>query len=66
VIYDLPCPRGHHTLISEPHIARAMRKAKGSWVTFKGSFSLKQVLAATKAELIRQALTPDQLPSSAG
>jgi hypothetical protein len=32
VIYDLPCPRGHHTLITEPQLARAMRKAKGSWV----------------------------------
>ena len=35
VICDLPCPRGHHTLITEPQIARAMRKTKGSWVTLK-------------------------------
>ena len=35
VIYDSPCPHGHHTLIAEPQIARAMRKTKGSWVTFK-------------------------------
>jgi hypothetical protein len=35
VIYDLPCPRGHHTLITEPQIARAMRKAKGRWVTLR-------------------------------
>ena len=35
VIYDLPCPRGHHTLITEPQIARAMRKTKGSRVTLK-------------------------------
>jgi hypothetical protein len=33
VTYDLPCPRGHHTLITEPQIARAMRKTKGSRVT---------------------------------
>jgi hypothetical protein len=35
VIYDLPCPRGHRTLVTEPQIARAVRKAKGSWVTLK-------------------------------
>jgi hypothetical protein len=35
VIYDLPCPRGHHTLITEPQIARAMRKTKGNWVTLR-------------------------------
>lgn len=33
VIYDLPCPRGHHTLVTEPQIAKAMRQAKGEWVT---------------------------------
>jgi hypothetical protein len=32
VIYDLPCPRGHRTLVTEPQITRAMRRAKGSWV----------------------------------
>lgn len=35
VIFDLPCPRGHRTLVTEPRIARAMRKAKGSWVFLK-------------------------------
>ena len=35
LIYDLPCPRGHHTLIAEPQIARAMRKTKGSRATLK-------------------------------
>jgi len=33
VIYDLPCPRGHHTLITAPQIARAMRKTSGGWVS---------------------------------
>jgi hypothetical protein len=33
VIYDLPCPRGHQTLVTAPRIARAMRQAKGQWVT---------------------------------
>lgn len=33
VIYDLPCPRGHRTLVTEPQLARAMRKAKGSSVS---------------------------------
>jgi hypothetical protein len=33
MIYDLPCPRGHQTLITEPQIAQAMRKTKGSWIT---------------------------------
>ena len=32
VIYDLPCPRGHRTLVTEPQLTRAMRRAKGSWV----------------------------------
>jgi hypothetical protein len=35
VIYDLPCPRGHRTLVTEPQITRAMRKTKGTWVTLK-------------------------------
>lgn len=35
VIYDLPCPRGHRTLVAEPQIASAMRKTKGNWVTLK-------------------------------
>lgn len=32
VIYDLPCPRGHRTLITSPQVVRAMRRAKGDWV----------------------------------
>jgi hypothetical protein len=35
VIYDLPCPRGHHTLVTEPQITRAMRKTNGNWVALK-------------------------------
>lgn len=35
VIYDLPCPRGHHTLVTEPQITRAMRKTSGNWVALK-------------------------------
>lgn len=27
VLYDLPCPDGHHTLMSAPQIARAMHAA---------------------------------------
>ena len=38
VIYDL-LSRGHHTLIADPQIARAMRKTKGSWVTLKEASS---------------------------
>jgi hypothetical protein len=37
VIYDLPCPRGHYTLMTAPQIARALRKAKGNWVYLKES-----------------------------
>jgi hypothetical protein len=32
VIYDLPCPRGHWTLMTEPQIARAIRQSQGEWV----------------------------------
>jgi len=32
VIYDLPCPRGHHTLATAPQITRALRQVKGDWV----------------------------------
>lgn len=37
VIYDLPCPRGHRTLVTAPQLARAMRVTKGSWVTLTES-----------------------------
>src|ERR1700744_3665466 len=30
-VYDLRCPRGHHTMISSPHIILAMRQARGGW-----------------------------------
>lgn len=32
VIYDLPCARGHRTLVTSPQLVRAMRRAKGDWV----------------------------------
>jgi hypothetical protein len=35
VIYDLPCRMGHHTLMTSPQIARALRQAKGNWVYLK-------------------------------
>ena len=35
LIYDLVCRRGHHTLMTEPQIARALRQAKGNWVFLK-------------------------------
>ena len=35
VIYDLRCPRGHYTLVTEPQIARAMRRHAGEWVPLK-------------------------------
>jgi hypothetical protein len=28
-VYDLRCPRGHHTMISSPHIILAMRRTDG-------------------------------------
>jgi len=28
-VYDLRCPRGHHTMISSPHIILAMRRTGG-------------------------------------
>lgn len=37
VIYDLPCPRGHRTLITQPQITRAMRRAKGEWAMLNES-----------------------------
>ena len=33
VMYDLPCHRGHYTLATAPQITRAMRRAKGDWVS---------------------------------
>ena len=33
VIYDLPCHRGHYTLATAPQITRALRRAKGDWVS---------------------------------
>ena len=35
VIYDLPCRKGHHTLMTSPQVARALRQAKGEWVFLK-------------------------------
>jgi hypothetical protein len=35
VIYDLVCRRGHHTLMTEPQITRALRQAQGNWVFLK-------------------------------
>ena len=33
VMYDLPCHRGHYTLATAPQITRALRRAKGDWVS---------------------------------
>ena len=33
VMYDLPCHRGHNTLATAPQITRALRRAKGDWVS---------------------------------
>ena len=33
VLYDLPCHRGHYTLATAPQITRALRQAKGDWVS---------------------------------
>ena len=33
VMYDLPCHRGHYTLTTAPLITRALRRAKGDWVS---------------------------------
>ena len=32
-MYDLPCHRGHYTLGTAPQITRALRHAKGDWVS---------------------------------
>jgi hypothetical protein len=33
LMYDLPCHRGHYTLATAPQITRALRRAKGDWVS---------------------------------
>jgi hypothetical protein len=33
LMYDLPCHRGHCTLATAPQITRALRRAKGNWVS---------------------------------
>ena len=33
LMYDLPCHRGHYTLATAPQITRALRHAKGDWVS---------------------------------
>ena len=33
LVYDLPCHRGHYTLATAPQITRALRRAKGHWVS---------------------------------
>ena len=33
LLYDLPCHRGHYTLATAPQITRALRHAKGDWVS---------------------------------
>ena len=33
LLYDLPCHQGHYTLATAPQITRALRRAKGDWVS---------------------------------
>ena len=33
LMYDLPCHRGHYTLATAPQITKALRQAKGDWVS---------------------------------
>ena len=33
LMYDLPCHQGHYTLATAPQITRALRRAKGDWVS---------------------------------
>ena len=33
LMYDLPCQKGHYTLATAPQITRALRQAKGDWVS---------------------------------
>jgi hypothetical protein len=36
LMYDLPCHQGHNTLATAPQITRALRRAKGGWVSLSG------------------------------
>ena len=36
LLYDLPCHQGHYTLATAPQITRALRRAKGGWVSLSG------------------------------
>jgi hypothetical protein len=38
LMYDLLCPRGHHTMATAPQITQAVRKSKGSSVRLQGQF----------------------------
>ena len=38
LMYDLPCPRGHHTMAVAPQITRAIRQSKGRAVRLQGQF----------------------------
>jgi hypothetical protein len=33
LVYDLPCHQGHYTLATAPQITKALRRAKGDWVS---------------------------------
>jgi len=33
LMYDLPCHQGHYTLATAPQITKALRRAKGDWVS---------------------------------
>ena len=33
LMYDLPCHQGHYTLATAPQITRALRRARGDWVS---------------------------------
>lgn len=33
LMYNLPCHRGHYTIVTAPRITRAMRRTKGNWVS---------------------------------
>jgi hypothetical protein len=37
-MYDLPCPRGHHTMATAPQITRAVRKSRSESVRLQGQF----------------------------
>ena len=38
LMYDLPCPRGHHTMATAPQITRAVRKSRSDSVRLQGQF----------------------------